>query len=55
MKELLNDWSSRALSIYGKVTITKSLVIPKFVYLASLIPTPNNVIVELNRLLYKFL
>ena len=30
-------------------------MIPKFVYLASLMPTPNDVIVELNRLLYKFL
>ena len=39
----------------GKVTIIKSLVIPKFVYLASLMSTPNNVMVELNRLLYKFL
>ena len=55
IKKLLNVWSSRGLSIYGKVTIIKSLVIPKFVYLASLMPTPNNVIVELNRLLYKFL
>jgi len=55
IKKLLNVWSSRGLSIYGKVTIIKSLVIPKFVYLASLMSTPNNVIVELNRLLYKFL
>ena len=39
----------------GKVTIIKSLVIPKFVYLASLMSTPNNVMVELNRLLYNFL
>ena len=54
IKKLLNVWSSRGLSIYGKVTVIKSLVIPKFVYLASLMPTPNNVI-ELNRLLYKFL
>ena len=55
IKKLLNVWSSRGLSIYGKLTIIKSLVIPKFVYLASLMSTPNNVIVELNRLLYKFL
>ena len=41
--------------LFMVVTIIKSLVIPKFVYLASLMPTPNNVIVELNRLLYKFL
>ena len=55
IKKLLNVWSSRGLSIYGKVTIIKSLVIPKFVYLASLMATPSNMIIELNRLLYKFL
>ena len=36
VKKLLNVWSSRGLSIYGKVTIIKSLMIPKFVYLASI-------------------
>ena len=55
IRKLLNVWSSRGLSTYGKVTIIKRLVIPKFVYLASLMPTANNVIVEMNRLLYKFL
>lgn len=55
IKKLINVWSSRGLSIYGKVTIIKSLVIPKFVYVASLMPTPNDVVVELNRLLFKFL
>jgi len=49
IKKMITAWSSRGLSIYGKVTIIKSLVIPKFVYLGSLMPTPNNVIVELTR------
>ena len=31
MKKLTNIWSSRGLSIYGKVTIIKSLLIPKLV------------------------
>ena len=31
-KKLINIWSSRGLSLYGKVTIIKSLLIPKFVY-----------------------
>jgi len=37
------------------VTVIKSLIIPKFVYLASLLPTPKNIIKELNQLLFKFL
>ena len=41
--------------MYGKVTIIIALVIPKMVYLFSLIPTPEVVVTELNRILYKFL
>ena len=55
IKKLINIWSSRSLSIYGKVTVIKSLIIPKFVYITSLLPTPKNIIKELNRLLFKFL
>ena len=51
----INIWSSRGLSIYGKVTVIKSLIIPKFVYIASLLPSPKNIIKELNQLLFKFL
>ena len=55
IKRLVNTWSSRGLSIYRKVTIIKSLIIPKFVYIASLLPTPKNAIKELlNQLLFKF-
>ena len=48
-------WSSRGLSLYGKVTIIKSLIIPKLVYVSSLLPTPKEVIKQLNKLLFKFL
>ena len=51
----MNIWSSRSLSLYGKVTIIKALVIPKMIYLFSLVPTPEVVVTELNRILYKFL
>ena len=54
-KKLMNIWSFRGLSFYGKVTIIKALVIPKMVYLFSIIPTPEVVATELNRILYKFL
>ena len=55
IKKLINIWSSRGLSIYGKVTIIKSFLIPKFVYICSLLPTPKEVVKELNQLLFKFL
>ena len=55
IKNLIQIWASRGLSLYGKGTIIKALVIPKMVYLISLIPTPEVVVTELNRILYKFL
>ena len=35
IKKLINVWSSRGLSIYGKLTIIKSFLIPKFVYICA--------------------
>ena len=55
VKKLRNIWSARGLSLYGKVTIIKSLIVPKFVYVSSLLTTPKGVIQELNRLIFKFL
>ncbi|KAL9983202.1 hypothetical protein ACROYT_G005340 [Oculina patagonica] len=55
IKKLINIWSSRGLSLYGKVTIIKTLLLPKVVYISSLLPTPENIIKELNQLIYKFL
>ena len=53
---LINIWSARGLSLYGKVTIIKSLIVPKFVYVSSLFTSPRGVIQELNRLrIFKFL
>ena len=39
----------------GEGAIIKSLIIPKLVYISSLLPTPKEIIQELNRLLFKFL
>ena len=55
IKKLINIWSSRGLSVYGRVTIIKSFLIPKFVYAFSILPTPKDVVNELNQLLFKFL
>ena len=55
IKKLINIWSSRGLSIYGKLTIIKSFLIPKFVYICALLPTPNELLKQLNQLLFKFL
>jgi len=33
VKKLVNVWSSRGLSVYAKVTVIKSLIVSKFVYI----------------------
>ena len=55
VKKLINIWSSRGLSIYGKVTVIKSLTIPKFVYISSLLPAPKEIVKKLNQLIFNFL
>ena len=42
-KKHINIWSFKCLSIYSKVTVIKSLLIPKFVYVSSLLPTPQRI------------
>ena len=57
--KLINLWSSRGLSIYVKVTIIKSLIIPKFVYISSLLSVSKEIVKEivkeLNQMIFKFL
>ena len=55
VKKRLNVWHSRGLSLYGKVTVIKSLVVPTIVYVSSLMSISKEIIVEINRLLFKFL
>ena len=55
IKKLINIWSARGLSIYGKVTIIKSFLIPKYIYVCSILPTPKELLKELNKILFKFL
>ena len=55
IKKLINIGSSRGLSLYGKVTIIKSLLLQKVVHMSSLLPTPESIIKELNHLIYTFL
>ena len=37
------------------MTVIKSLIIPKFVYILSLLPAPKEIVQELNRILFQFL
>jgi len=40
IKSRIRFWSWRGLSLFGKVTLYKSLVLPKVLYIASILPSP---------------
>ena len=42
VRELLDSWSWRLMSIIGKIQVIKSLAISKFVHLLKTLPTPND-------------
>ena len=41
--------------MFGKITVIKSLLIPKFTYLLQAIAIPNNIVKQINSMLYSFL
>ena len=54
-KTLINNWNKRKLTYFGKNTVIKTLLLPKFVYLAQNISTPKDVINTINSIIFKFL
>ena len=55
MKSLLNVWSQRGFSLKGKITVINSLVIPKILYVASVIPIPAQFIYNIEKKLANFI
>lgn len=45
----------RGLSVFGKVTIIKSFLIPKLLYVSSIMETPPEVIKQMEKMVFKFL
>ena len=57
IKRILNMWSRRGLTLLGKVTIIKTLIIPTLLFKLSVLPidVPNAFTTSLNRSLFTFL
>ena len=55
IKNTINLWKSRNLSIYGKVNIIKALLFAQMIYPSSVFCTPYEVIKEFNSLIFRFL
>ena len=56
VKELLNKWKKRFLTPLGKITVIKTLALPKFNHLFTSLPTPTpDKIKTINNLFYSFI
>lgn len=55
MGNLLDIWQCRGLSLKGRVTILKSLVLPKLLYPMSVLPTPSYIIELVDNMILDFI
>lgn len=55
MKSLLKAWKKRKLTTIGKIFIIKSLILPKFTFLATSCIFPNNYIKEIESCCFKYI
>ena len=55
VNECLGSWEYRRLSLLGKITVLKSLIASKLIYILSLLPTNYRVLKELSKCFFHFL
>ena len=55
LKKILNIWSSRDISIYGKINIVKTLALSKLTFVCSVLDTPYSFTEEVNKIIFKFI
>ena len=55
LKASLGCWELRRLSLLGKITVLKSLIVSQLTYILSPLPTNQCAIAEVNTLFFKFL
>ena len=55
IKNTINLWKLRGLSIHGKISIIKAILLSKLLYQSSVLYTPPEIIKEFNSLVFYFL
>lgn len=55
VKRLISVWEKRNLSIMGKIIVIKTFLLSQFIYFMKAFVVPNDVLIEVNRLLFRFL
>ena len=55
IKERLNCWNWRNLTVLGRIEIIKSFVIPVFMYRAGLVCSHKEIVKEVNKIIFNFI
>ena len=55
VKNILNSWSVRRLTLLGKITIIKALAVSQIVHVLTSLPTHQGALKEINTLVCDFL
>ena len=56
VQKLLNDWSFRSLSLLGKVCVIKTLALPIFIQVFTVLPTPpEQFLKKIERIFFSFI
>ena len=55
LEKCLNVWSSRDLTLYGKINIVKSFALSKLTFVASVLPIPVDFIKSVNKQIVEFI
>ena len=55
LKKIVNIWSSRDISIYGRVNIVKTLAISKLTFICSVLDTPKGFTEEVNNIIFDYI
>jgi hypothetical protein len=55
LKQAIQNWEKRNLGVLGKICVIKSLLVSQLVYAIQALSIPDNVLDEINTILYRFL
>ena len=55
MNTIINIWKSRSLSLKGKITIIKTLILPQINLIFSMIHIPDQILKKIDKILFDYL
>ena len=55
IKKIIKSWTPRCLTLKGKITVIKSLVVPHILQLASIVTFSQNLLSDIDKLLFEFI